>query len=180
MRGRVGRGVGALFGALVVGLGAPPAAADPGHYATYPGPGYDHARTHLTPTAAKPQNKLWWHDGSWWALMYHRPDRTVRVAELMADHSWRVTETVLTDRPVGVGDALASGSSVHVLNNTLKGLVVSSLTFDRKDREFRLDRGSQKLVATRGTSSAALAQDSRGRLWVGYVSSGIVRVAHST
>src|SRR5437868_658409 len=43
-----------------------------------------------SPTQDKPQSKLWYHDGSWWALMVTNSG-PVDIHELMPDHTWRDT-----------------------------------------------------------------------------------------
>src|SRR4051812_21107244 len=66
----VGRAVVALVlltVSFVVGGGT--AGADVEKVAGWAGPAYGAGLKHA-PTAVRSQSKLWWHDGSWWALMY--------------------------------------------------------------------------------------------------------------
>ena len=46
-----------------------------------------------SPTEDKPQSKLWFSDGFWWALMRSVTDVTVH--KLQADHTWLNTGTVV-------------------------------------------------------------------------------------
>ena len=48
---------------------------------TYQGPLYPSSVT-ANPTADKPQSKLWFQDGAWWALMLSTSDSAVHVFEL--------------------------------------------------------------------------------------------------
>src|SRR3954469_25205136 len=63
-----------------------------------------------SPTQDKPQSKLWYHDGSWWALMVTNAG-PVDIHELMANHTWRDTGTVVDARSTSTGDALWSTQS---------------------------------------------------------------------
>ena len=164
----------------LVALGVvPPASADIEKYAAYPGNAFGRGLVNLTPTAAKPQNKLWWHDGRWWALMYVPSEGSVRVASLGADHTWALTGPVVSRQTVGVGDAVENGNDVHVLSRTTSGITVQTLTFDDDTGRYRRVGGTAAVVTPRGTSSAAMTLDSLGRLWITYVTDR-VRVVHSS
>lgn len=153
-------------------------AAETNGWSAYPGPRYGN-ELRQTPTASKPQSKLWWHDRAWWGLLYHPADATVRIAELMPDHTWRPTTAVVAGRPLSVGDALRDGAAVHVLNETAEGLVASSFAYDRSARRYTRQPGSSAVLGRRGSNAASLAKDSLGRLWVTFVSAGRVWVSHS-
>ena len=56
------------------------------------------------PTEDKPQSKLWFADGSWWALM--RSSSGPITIHRLVDHAWRNTGTVVDDRAASSGDAL--------------------------------------------------------------------------
>lgn len=169
---------GSMAWAAVLG-GSSPSAADIGRFAAYRGPQQDSTRIHLTPTASKPQNKLWWQAGAWWGLLYTGKDHTARIAELRPDHTWRLTDAVVARNPIGLGDAVSRDGTVHILIRTDRGLTVGSWRFRADRREYRRVDGSTHLVATRSSSSAALAMDTRGRLWAAYTISRRLWLAHS-
>src|SRR4051812_27062011 len=62
------------------------------------------------PAADKPQSKLWYTDGSWWALMLSSTNNTVHIFELQANHTWRDTGTQVDSRAGSTGDALWDAS----------------------------------------------------------------------
>jgi hypothetical protein len=185
----------ALLASAALTLGqAPHAAADsvPGSYV---GPGYSDALLEQpapgpspaptpapqppSPTRAENQHKLWFHAGSWWALMLDPTGRTVRVFELMVDHTWHPTSTVIDADAGDIGDALPDGDAVHVLSRSRDGsLHYVHLVFDLAAREYRV--GPSVLVTARGSQSpASLAEDSTGRLWVAYATATNVVVTYS-
>src|SRR5688572_29363022 len=91
VRGRAAWLLAALLAALLslqVGLAGPASAATP---ITYAGPTYPTAGP--APTEDKPQSKLWYNDGSWWALM--RVTAGVTIHRLGTDHKWVNTGTVV-------------------------------------------------------------------------------------
>ena len=67
------------------------------------------------PTADKPQSKLWYNDGAWWALML-APSGKIQVFELLSDHTWRDTGTVVDDRTASTGDAFWDQGAGNTLN----------------------------------------------------------------
>lgn len=167
-----------LLLSLLATLSAGTARAEVEKVAGYAGPAYGPGLRHA-PTGVKPQSKLWWHDGSWWALMYGT-DSVVRVYELRADHTWRPTPTVLagsTQR--SIGDVLSVGNALHVLMRTSGGLQLTNLTYDRAKRTYGRDTGFPAVISRGGTDAATLAQDSRGRLWVSFIANGAVTVTRS-
>jgi hypothetical protein len=155
----------------------PPAGAAPLTATTYEGPAYSPALG--APTRPESQSKLWFHAGAWWALLLEPTGRTVRVFELMPDHTWRPTSAVVTTDAGDVGDALHDGDTVHVANRHGDGsLYYVRLTFDPATRDYRAD--PPRLVGDHGGRSAAtIAKDTTGRLWIGYATSIRVVVAYS-
>ncbi len=171
--------VAALLSLLVV-LQVPVAdaarAAEPVSYAgqTYPvgGP---------APTEDKPQSKLWYNDGAWWALM--RTTGGVYIHRLGADHVWRSTGTVVDERLPSTGDALWDGTHLYVGSRVSNGAIrVLRFSYDPSRDTYTMDAGFPKQIASGGTESASIDRDSTGRLWVTFTqgSPRRVYVAYST
>jgi hypothetical protein len=147
---------------------------------TYRGFSYGALST-TDPTADKPQSKLWFHDGAWWALMLHPDDASIRVTELMADHTWRATGAVVDERPGGLGDVLWDGTSLYVASSAPEaGVRVSRLAYDEGRRQYAVDDGFPIEITAPNADSATIAKDSEGRLWVGFTRSSGVWVTHTT
>ena len=105
----------ALLAALATTGGLAPAAADEGAVPrTYQGGVYSRSYP-VPPTQGENQSKLWFHADAWWALLVEPTGRSLRVFELMPDHTWRATSAVVNNDVGDVGDALLDGDTVHVL-----------------------------------------------------------------
>lgn len=178
--GRRARSLGllVLLAALVVG-GVTPATADPAASPqTYHGAGYSRDYT-TPPTSSENQSKLWFHADAWWALVVEPAGRTVRVHELMPDHTWRPTSAVIQADAGDVGDALRDGDAVHVVTRAADAsLLYVHLTFDPAARDYRV--AAPVLVTTRNsTSPPTIVKDAAGALWVGYANATNVVVTRS-
>jgi hypothetical protein len=155
-----------------------PAAAAPEDAKTYPDVRYS-TDVPVSPTQTESQSKLWYYADAWWGLFVEPTGRTVRVHELMPDHTWRPTGAVIGTDVTQVGDALRDGDDVHVVSrlgdDTLQYV---RLTFDPAAGEYRA--GTAR-VATAGGGNAAptVAKDSTGRLWVGYANGRFVALTYS-
>lgn len=169
----------ALLAAAVTAVGGvAPVSAAPSTAQTYNGPAYS---PDLGNSATRPesQSKLWFHDGAWWALLLEPTGRTVRVFELMPDHSWRPTSAVLTEDAGDAGDALRDGDTVHVASRHGDGsLHYVRLTYDGAARDYRADE-PRLVVSHGGRAAATIARDTTGRLWIGYATPIRVVVSYS-
>lgn len=144
---------------------------------TYQGAVYGSVAT--TPTADKPQSKLWHQDGAWWGLLLDSAGR-VAVHELR-DHRWHSTGAVVDERSTSTGDALWDGSRLYVASRTSSGaLRVLRLSYDPAARSYSLDAGFPVQIAGGGSESVTIAKDSAGRLWATYTQGSKVWVAHTT
>lgn len=145
---------------------------------TYQGPTYSGA---ASPSQDKPQSKLWHQDGSWWALMLTGQGGTVNVFELMPDHSWRNTGSVVDTRPSSTGDALWADGRLYVASRTSSGSVrVFRLSYEPSTRSYRMDSGFPRTVVGGGSESVTITRDSNARLWITYTQQSKVWLAHST
>jgi hypothetical protein len=161
---------------------ASPAAADSLQPVTYQGPVYGVSST-LPPTADKPQSKLWFTHGTWWALMLSQQTATIHVYRLLADHTWVSASGTVDDRPTSTGDALwdeATQKLYVVSRDSSTAVRVFRLSFDAGAMTWSVDPGFETTVFNGGVESAAIAKDSQGRLWVTWTKSKSVWVSHTT
>jgi Bacterial Ig-like domain len=172
-----------LVALTAVGLLAPavPASAAVGEPVTYLGHAY--SSTVTRPSADKPQSKLWYLDGAWWALMVGAGGSQVSIHELLPDHTWRNTGTVVDSRANSSGDALWStrDSRLYVASRVSgANLQVSAFTYRPDTRTWAVAPAFPVTVSSGGGSeSASIDQDSLGRLWVTYTRGSRVWVARS-
>jgi hypothetical protein len=176
---RAGLGV-TLTTVLMAALAALPApvAAAGSSPTTYQGATYTSAATE-SPTADKPQSKLWWHDGSWWALMLDSAG-VVRPHELR-QHVWHAAGDVVDERSTSTGDALWADGKLHVVSRAPSdGLRSVRMSYDSAGRYWSRDSGFPVQVAAGGAESMTVDRDSTGRLWTTYTQGSVVWVAHTT
>ena len=133
------------------------------------------------PTADKPQSKLWFAQGSWWALMLSQQTGTILVFRLRADHTWVPASGTVDERPESTGDALWDGQKLYVVSRDSSTAVrVLRMSFDQTNLTWSVDPGFVSTVFNGGVESAAIDKDTQGRLWVTYTKSKSVWVAHTT
>jgi Ca2+-binding RTX toxin-like protein len=143
------------------------------------GPAYP-AGTSGPPTTSKPESKLWWNDGFWWASMFrggeHRIFRLNRRSQ-----TWSDTGVVLDTRDSTRQDVLSTGSKLFVASH--KYVSGTSNTPPGMDDEMRLSRFSYNAATNRysatpdGTSEIdpekseilVIDRDSNGALWATWV-----------
>ncbi len=77
-------------------------------YGTSTGPdGLPTGNCNSTPTGEKPESKLWWNDGFWWANLCNDVAQEHHIYRLdVASQSWMDTGTVLDDHPRTKADTL--------------------------------------------------------------------------
>jgi hypothetical protein len=133
------------------------------------------------PTADKPQSKLWFNDGAWWGAMLHAADNTVRIAELRADHSWRVTTAVIDARLDSTADLRWDGQKLFAVSrHATEPTRVLRFSYNNAGRSYSLDSGFPVQLTSSGSGSAVIEKDSTGRLWVAFVKSKKLWVTHTT
>ncbi len=73
------------------------------------------------PTAEKPESKLWWNDGFWWASMWSTSGNTYRIHRLeVPTQSWIDTGIDLDPRKDTKADALWDGQRLYVVSHIWK------------------------------------------------------------
>lgn len=71
------------------------------------------------PTEDKPQSKLWFHDGSWWGLLYSPVEHATVIERLDAStQTWVDTGTVVDSRRTARADVLWDGQKLYVGSGT--------------------------------------------------------------
>jgi hypothetical protein len=166
--------------AAASGVGVPSAAAAVGPV-TFPGRLYP-TTGGVPPSADKPQSKLWFQDGSWWAVMLG--GSSVNIFELGTDHAWHDTGTVVDRRVRSTADALWSGGHLYIASRTggAGGTIeVSRYSYSSATRRYSQDRGFPVTVGgSGGSESVTIDRDTLGRLWLTFTRTSSVWVAHST
>jgi hypothetical protein len=146
-----------------------------------------------SPTEDKPQSKLWFNDGFWWALMRTNtngadgnPDITIH--KLQSNHTWLNTGTVVDGRAASTGDALWEDGKLYVASRVTNGAIQAArLSYNASTDAYTMDAGLPKSITSGSIESVTIARDSLKRLWVTFTKPhpsdstlDQVWVAHST
>jgi Ca2+-binding RTX toxin-like protein len=145
----------------------------------FQGPAYAPGTTG-EPTTPKPESKLWWNDGFWWASMIRSGEYRIFRLNLRTQ-TWSDTGVVLDTRDSTRQDVLSTGSKLFVASH--KYVPGTTDTPPGVDNEMRLLRFSYNAATNRyaatpdGTSvvdlekseSLVIDRDSNGALWATWV-----------
>jgi hypothetical protein len=144
--------------------------------------GHAYSTSAIAPTADKPQSKLWYNDGAWWGLLV-APSAKVQIFELLANHTWRDTGTVVDDRATSTGDALwdEATNKLYVASRADGGgqVRLARLSYNSGTRSYSMNAGFPDQIAANGSESVTIAKDSTGLLWATQVRNGKVLVTHT-
>lgn len=175
---------------LCLAVGAAPAGAAPGDIG-FEGPSFGSLESSLT--GSKPESKLWFNDGRWWASMYDDGAGANRIFRLdRASHSWASTPTALDDRDTSRADVLWEGASgkLYVASHLFVTTgVATSLpgaagrlyryTYDPTTASYSLDVGYPATVNGAQTETLVIDKDSTGTLWATWTQGQRVYVNHT-
>jgi hypothetical protein len=140
-----------------------------------------------TPTGEKPQSKLWYNDGRWWADMV-APDGLHYIYYLdIPTQTWMKTTTTLDTQTKTKSDCLWDGVHLYVASGG--GSVSTGSNLDAKlfrysynaaAKTYTLDAGFPVTIRTGGAETLVLDKDSTGKLWITYTQSNKVWINRST
>lgn len=142
-----------------------------------------------SPSGSKPESKLWWNDGSWWAAMWDVATGDFYVHELdLATHTWVRTATRLDTRADSRADALWDGTHLYVASHAFAEGSSSTPTataelrrfsYDASSDSYTLDPGFPVSINTAKSETLVIEKDSQGRLWATWTEDQQVMVAVS-
>jgi PKD repeat protein len=167
----------ALVLALIAGLAllgwAPPASADP----VYGTQSIAYSGVANPPTSDKPQSKLWWNDGSWWADMWtsgsgwsiYRLDRPTA--------TWVNTGVVNDSRGSTLADTMWDGSHLYIASHVVtvstdanpkpsaSGQPAYLYRYSYSGGKYTLDAGFPTVITDNSSESMTIDEDSTGAIW---------------
>jgi PKD repeat protein len=172
-----------------VGVAAlvPGAGADPGDIG-YRGPHFSDNGSQ--PTGAKPESKLWFNDGFWWAAMWDEALLENFIFKL--DHStqtWTNTGVQIDNRSGARADTLwdqatgklfvASHPYANHAEQTTVGARLYRYSYNANTDRYSLDGGFPATINNWRTEALVVAKDSANRLWATWVQNSTVYVNRS-
>ena len=133
-----------------------------------------------SPTSDKPQSKLWFNDGLWWATMFDSVSLTWHIFRLdrVTEH-WVDTGTRVDDRPQTLSDALWDGQHLYIGSQWVTVSTVESpkasvsgrparlyrYSYDAGTKTYQLDAGFPAAINNNSSESLTIDEDSTGRIW---------------
>jgi PKD repeat protein len=144
------------------------------------------------PTGSKPESKLWFNAGTWWASMLDPVSGGHHIFRLdRAAHRWTDTGVALDPRPNARADVLwdADAGKLYVASNDFSETAVASdassarlwrFTYDSASDTYTPDDGFPVAINAARTETLVIAKDSRGKLWATWAHRNLVYVAHTT
>ncbi len=145
---------------------------------------YDTSKT-KTPTADKPQSKLWFADGIWWGILADPVSGAFSIERLdWATQRWTDTGTPVDERPSARMDALWDGTHLYVVSagsqpSPSSAARLSRFSYDPAVERYARDPNFPVSITTGGVGAIVLAKDSTGRLWVSYIADRHLQVNRS-
>ena len=154
-------------------IGAASAVAGPGDVG-YEGPSYAGGATEIT--GEKPESKIWWNDGSWWASMYAPAVSDFHIFRLdKPTQTWVDTGVAIDDRPKTKADTLwdaASGKlyvASHIFSSGGSSTAPSRLyrySYSAATDTYSLDSGFPvNIISNFSGETLVIDKDSTGQLW---------------
>jgi hypothetical protein len=123
-------------------------------------------------TAEKPESKLWWHDGFWWATLFSTAAPGHRIHRLdPATDRWVDTDVGVDPRARSRQDVLSVGDRVYMASRFAGTPAENRLyryTYLPAGQRYALDAGFPVVIPGSGTEALTLARDSTGMLWIAY------------
>jgi len=174
-----------LIGLFLFALAIPTVvSADPGDVG-FQGPSGTGAGA--SPTGSKPESKLWFNDGSWWASFWDTGTSDYYIWKLdRTTETWSRTGTRLDDRNSTRADILWDGSKLYVASHNFSesdGSGESRLyrySYNASTDVYTLDAGFPATINTVRSETLVIAKDSTGKLWATWEQGGRIWVNRTT
>ncbi|PWR13824.1 hypothetical protein DKT69_19195 [Micromonospora sicca] len=181
--------LGLLFGATPVPTGlATPAGAATGDVGLL---GPSTSGDGSAATGEKPESKLWWNDGAWWAVLFHTGSQTHHIFRLdRSTGQWVDTGTIVDNRPKTRSDVLWDGTrlyvSSHVRASSSTGATSGNparlyrFSYDAATRTYSRDSGFPVQISNYSSETLTIDKDSTGLLWATWTQGSKVYVNNTT
>jgi PKD repeat protein len=145
------------------------------------------------PTGEKPESKLWYNDGRWWASMFAPASGAWHIFYLDRStnpKSWVDSGTAIDNRANTLSDTLWDGGKLYIAshvkatsNTTSQTGQPSRLyryTYNSTSKSYTLDTGFPNNINNVSSETLTLDRDSTGRLWTTWTQGQQVMVNSTT
>ncbi len=190
-RGSLNRRVPAMLGLVsfmalgLLAITAPAVLADPGDVG-FQGPSF--SGSGADPTSSKPESKVWFNDGFWWASMYNSSASAFTIHRLSGT-TWTNTGVVIDDREATHQDALwdQTAGKLYVASHVFSTSPSSGnparlyrYTYNAGSDTYALDGGFPQTINNYSSETLVIDKDSTGQLWATWTRGSRVRVNRTT
>jgi PKD repeat protein len=136
------------------------------------------------PTGSKPQSKLWWNDGFWWASLWDPASADFHIFKLDAGtQTWSDTGVALDDRSGTRADVLWDGAKLYVASHRFSESPATGFparlyrySYNAATDTYTRDPGFPVQINNFRTETLVIDKDSTGQLWATWVQGNTVWV----
>lgn len=141
------------------------------------------------PTADKPESKLWYAAGFWWADLWDTTTSSHRIFRLdRTTETWVDTGTPIDPRPGTQSDTLWDGTHLYVASHVIASASTKAVNnkpaelyrYSLSGTTWSLDSGFPVVIETYSVESLSIAQDSQHRLFAAWTRGAKVYVTETT
>lgn len=139
----------------------------------------------FAPTIGKPQSKLWFNDGRWWAVMLDSGSTAFHIFALDAGtQAWKDTGTVVDSRLFARSDVLWDGARLYIItagpaDYHSHAVRLRRYTYHPAEQRYVLDPDFPVTLTDKGVKTVTLAKTADGALWIAYISNNRISVQRS-
>jgi len=135
------------------------------------------------PTSDKPQSKLWYVDGFWWAIMFDSVSKTWHIFRLdRSSEHWTDTGVKVDGRVNTLPDALWDGSHLYIASHVVAYSTDTSpqasttnnparlyrFSYSSATKTFTSDAGFPTVINNNSSESLTIDEDSTGIIWASW------------
>ncbi|MFG3299250.1 hypothetical protein [Micromonospora chersina] len=142
-------------------------------------------------TGEKPESKLWWNDGAWWAVLFHTSSQTHHIFRLdRSTQQWVDTGTVIDNRPKTRSDVLWDGTRLYVSSHVRASSSTDAasgnparlyrFSYDAATKTYSRDTGFPVQITNYSSETLTIDKDSTGVLWATWTQGSKVYVNNTT
>ncbi|MDQ0755116.1 PKD domain-containing protein [Arthrobacter sp. B3I4] len=143
----------------------------------YGSPSVSYTGVSNPPTSDKPQSKLWWNDGSWWADMWTSGSGWHIYRLDLASNSWVDTGVLNDSRASTLADVLWDGSKLYIASHvvtvsgdsapkpSVAGQPAKLYRYSYSGGKYILDSGFPTTIANNSSESMTIDKDTTGAIW---------------
>ncbi len=140
------------------------------------------------PTGTKPEAKIWFNDGFWWASMY-RASASAFTIHRLSGTTWTDTGVAIDSRENTHSDALwdQSAGKLYIASHiydvspsTGEPAFLYRYSYNAGADTYSLDGGFPQTITDWGTETLVIDKDSTGQLWATWTRGSSVRVNRTT